>query len=359
MKRITFIIFVLITISIFTSCKKTPEAAPTSSAPSTNLNAEILSDFSSNIAQATYKDLSAKADQLYASVQKFDTITNDVNLTECKQLWRDTRAVWEQSEGFLFGPVATNNIDPRIDTWPVDYVALDSLMNSSVLFSESYVNTLDDALRGFHPIEYLLFGNGGNKAAAQFTAREKAYLIALSVNLKNLISQLWISWDPALSGNYGVNITGAGNGTSVYSSKRAVYEEIVNSMIGICDEVANGKIEEPFATQNPLLEESPFSYNSITDFTNNIKSVQNVYMGKYLVDGKGIEDIVRANNLSLDANIKNKINAAIAALNNITVPFGQAIISQPIQITNAQNAINDLKTTLENDLLPFIKTTVN
>jgi uncharacterized iron-regulated protein len=138
-----------------------------------------------------------------------------------------------------------------------------------------------------------------------------------------------------------------------------VYEEIVNSMIGICDEVANGKIEEPFVAQNPLLEESPFSYNSITDFTNNIRSVQNVYLGKYLLDGKGIEDLVRANNLSLDANIKNKINAAIAALNNVTVPFGQAIILQPIQITNAQNAINDLKSTLENDLLPFIKTTVN
>ncbi len=358
MKTLKYTIALLALCSIATSCKKTP-AEEIVTPVSTDLNAEILSSISSNVAEATYYDLSVKADQLYAAVQKFDTVTNDVNLAVCKQLWRDTRAVWEQSEGFLFGPVATNNIDPRIDTWPVDYVALDSLMNSSVVFSETYVNTLDDALRGFHPIEYLLFGTGGNKTATQFTAREKAYLKALSVNLKNLISQLWVSWDPAISGNYGANITNAGKPTSVYSTKRAVYEEIVNSMIGICEEVANGKIEEPFAAQNPLLEESPFSYNSITDFTNNMRSVQNVYLGKYLVDGKGLEELVRVNNLSLDASIKTKMNAAIAALNNVTVPFGQAIISQPIQITNAQNAINDLKTTLENDLLPFIKTSVN
>jgi putative iron-regulated protein len=358
MKIIKYTIVLLALGSIATGCKKTPVEEIVTPV-STDLNAEILSGFSSNVAEATYYDLSVNADKLYAAVQKFDTVTNDANLTACKQLWRDTRAVWEQSEGFLFGPVATNNIDPRIDTWPVDYVALDSLMNSSVVFSEAYVNSLDDALRGFHPIEYLLFGKGGNKTSTQFTVREKAYLKALSVNLKNLISQLWVSWNPAISGNYGTNITGAGKLSSVYSSRRVVYEEIVNSMIGICDEVANGKIEEPFVAQNPLLEESPFSYNSITDFTNNIKSVQNVYLGKYLVDGKGIEDLVRVNNLSLDASIKTKMNAAIAALNNITVPFGQAIISQPIQITNAQNAINDLKTTLENDLLSFIKTAVN
>jgi uncharacterized iron-regulated protein len=72
--------------------------------------------------------------------------------------WKDVRSTWEQSEAFLFGPVATNNIDPSTDTWPVDYNALDSLSNTGNAFTQSYLNTLGDELKGYHPSEYLLWG---------------------------------------------------------------------------------------------------------------------------------------------------------------------------------------------------------
>jgi putative iron-regulated protein len=357
MKKINTL--VLVVAFVFASgCKKEPEPSPTPT-PSVDLHAEILSSFSSNVSQATYNDLADKSNQLLTAIQTFNAATTDVNLTNCKQLWKDTRAAWEQSEGFLFGPVATDNIDPRIDTWPVNYIDLDSVLASSAVFSESYISGLQDALKGFHPIEYLLFGTSGDKTAAEFTVREKDFLLALSVDLKTLTAAVAQSWEPSTTGNYSVKFTTAGETGSAYTTKRAAFEEVVNAMIGICDEVANGKIEEPFVAQDPSLEESPFAFNSIMDFINNIRSVQNVYLGKYTTDGKGIEDLVKSKNLSLDATIKTKINAAIAALNNITVPFGQAIISQPMQVTNAKNAINDLEETLENDLLPFVQINTN
>jgi uncharacterized iron-regulated protein len=130
---------------------------------------------------------------------------------------------------------------------------------------------------------------------------------------------------------------------------------MVNAMAGICDEVANGKIGEVYAAQDPSLEESPFSQNSITDFTNNIKGVQNVYLGKFSADGKGLEDVVRAYNLQLDSNIKLKLSTAIEALGKVTVPFGTAISTQKTQVQNAIEAIQALKTTLEDELLPFIQ----
>jgi predicted lipoprotein len=360
MKKSNLIYATAIIAAFATGCKKEPDPQPeTPSAPGSDLKADVLASFTANVAQPTYNDLGNKTLQLYIAVQNFDTATTDANLADCKQLWRDARHAWEQSEGFLFGPAATENIDPRIDTWPVDYVALDSVLGSSAVFSESYVNSLDDALRGFHPVEYLLFGTGGNKTASQFNAREKEYLIALASNLKNLTADLVHGWNTSVTGNYTSQVNNAGTGASVYATKRAAYEEIVIAMAGICDEVANGKIEEPFVAQDPSLEESPFSNNSLIDFTNNIKSVQNIYLGSYTSDGKGLEDLVRANNLSLDGTIKNKINAALAALNSITVPFGQAIISQPVQVTNAQNAINGLRDVLENELLTFVQTYTN
>jgi predicted lipoprotein len=348
--------FYLVSIAIvFVACKKEPEQFINQPATNNNLNSDILNYFSVNVAQAIYNDLNAKSQQLYSAVLILDTATNNTNLNACRQFWRDARSAWEQSEGFLFGPVATENIDPRIDTWPTDYVALDSVLASNAVFSDAYINNLDDALRGFHPIEYLLFGLNGNKDAAQLTIREKQYLIALCSNLKSLTFELAMSWNPTTTNNYHYEFAMAGHSSNVYSSKRLAFEELVNAMIGICEEVGEGKIGEPFAAQNPMLEESPFSNNSIADFTDNMRSVQNCYLGKYFNDGLGLEDLVKTKNLSLDGMIKNKINSAIVALNSITIPFGQAIITQQLQVTNAQNAINDLKNTLENNLLPFVQ----
>lgn len=358
MRKIYFFTLYSLVI-LFGSCKKDPVKIPDNTTDTETIQSEILNSFSVNVAEATYSTLSDKANLLYQAIQTFSATPTDINLTACKQLWKDTRKTWELSEGFLFGPAETQSIDPRIDTWPVNYVDLDSVLADTNTFTVSYINSLDDALRGFHPIEYLLFGTNGNKTTSQFTEREKQYLLALANHLKSLTTLLAQGWSSTIPENYAVEFTTAGQTTSLYPNKRAAFEELVNAMIGICDEVANGKIEEPFAAQNPLLEESPFSANSITDFTNNIKSVQNVYLGNYIADGKGLEDLVRLNNLSLDGTIKNKINTAIASLNTITLPFGEAIVSQQVQITNAQAAINSLKETLENDLFPFIQAHTN
>ena len=178
---------------------------------------------------------------------------------------------------------------------------------------------------------------------------------ALSKNLKLLTVELAENWSPTNTGGYYTILSNPGPTNAVYQTQRAALEEIVNAMIGICDEVANGKITEPLLQQDAALEESPFAKSSIPDFTNNIKGVENVYLGKYVADGKGIEDIVRKYNLSLDNTIKQKQAAANAALANVTKPLGEAIFSQKVQVQNAIDAINDLKTTLEDELLPLVQ----
>ena len=350
--KIKIALFLVCFLAVINGCKKDKEEIITP-------NPEVLSSFSLNVAQATYNDLNSKTNLLYNSIQQFNTSNTNADLNTCKQNWKNSRAAWEQSEGFLFGPVSTENIDPRIDTWPVNYTDLDSILNSSAVFTEGFIDNLEDALRGFHPVEYLLYGSNGNKVAADFTQRQKDFLIALANNLKKLTAQVADQWNPLTTNNYHNQFVNAGQSSSVYTTKRAAFEELVSAMAGICDEVANGKMEEPFVNQDPSLEESPFSKNSIVDFTNNIKSVENVYSGKYSADGIGMEDFVKQYNLSLDGTIKQKIANAIAALGNITDPFGAAIFSQPVQITNAQNAIKELKAVLENDLMSLVQQKIN
>jgi predicted lipoprotein len=345
-------LYLLAVAMIFAACKKDPETTETPVVE--DLTRTVLSSFSSNVAQDVYTDLYTQTNNLYTNVLLLSTETTDANLLACKQSWKDARLAWERSEAFLFGPVATENIDPRIDTWPVNFQDLEGQLASSNTFTQSYIDGLQDALKGFHPIEYLLFGQNGNKTAAEMTARETEYLLGLTENLKTLISQLDAGWNSGTS-NYSTEFSSAGNGSAVYGTKLSAYEELVNGMIGICDEVANGKIAEPFLLQDASLEESPFAFNSITDFTNNIRGVESVYLGKYTNDGAGLEDLVREHNLSLDAAIKNDLANAIAALNNITVPFGQAITEQPVQVQAAIDAINHLAETLETELLPLVQ----
>lgn len=337
------------------ACKKDSDDNSSTGTSTAYSDAALLQDFSVNVAQANYNDLAQRTVALQQGVAAFIASGSDADLATCKQAWRDARQAWERSEGLLFGPVSTANIDPRIDTWPVNFVDLDAQLSSGNAFTEAYITGLEDALKGFHPIEYMLFGQDGAKTAGQFTAREKEYLTALTADVVQLTAQLAQDWNPAAEGNYSVVFTTAGSGSTVYTTKRAAFEELVNAMAGICDEVANGKLSEPLLAQDPALEESPFAKNSLIDFANNIRSVENVYLGRYTADGLGLEDFVRQYDLQLDATIKQRIAGSIAALNSITVPYGEAIVSQQVQVHQAIDAINALAATLSEDLMPLVQ----
>lgn len=335
---------------IFLSCKDNNDGQPSAS----DAQKQIISDLSYNIYFMTYGHLSDATSKLHDDVVSFVAGPSQSGLDACRADWKKAREYWENSEAWLFGPVATESIDPRIDTWPVDFIRLDSVLNSGNAFTEPYINNLEESLKGFHPIEYLLFGRNGHKSYTEFTQAQKDYLLALSTNLKTLTAELNKSWSES-GGNYLGEINNAGTST-IYPTKLSAYEEIVNAMIGICDEVANGKMGEVLTNLDSMGEESPFAKNSIVDFTNNIKGVQNVYLAVFAgKDTKGMEDFVRTYNLSLDSRIKQKMDAAISALGQVTLPFGEAIFTQPIQVQNAIEAINALKDELETGLLPLVR----
>ena len=315
----------------------------------TELNAQILEAFSANVAQASYNDLKSKAAELNDDIENLAASGGKTaaNLEACRTSWKAARASWEQTESFLFGPVSTEDVDPRIDTWPVDFNVLEAQLDSNNDFTPEYIDELLEDQKGFHAIEYLIFGAEGTKSAENITDRELEFLTALGTNLKNLTAQVADGWNPAVDGNYHELFVDAGNGSTSYETQQDAFAELVGAMAGICDEVANGKINEVYEAKDPTMEESPFSQNSITDFKYNMIGVRNVYLGKYSADGKGLEDLVRKHNLQLDGQIKAAIDAAISALNNITDPFGEAITSQPVQVENAVEAINALGALLD------------
>lgn len=343
----------LIAISVFlVSCHKasdTPQAADF-----TTLEAQVITDFANNTAVPLYADLKTKATTFNNAIVQLNTDATETNLVAARQAWVNMRSSWEQCEGFLFGPVEDDNYDPNMDTWPVDHVQLDSLLSSSNSLELPDIQNLTTlSLRGFHPVEYMIWGVNGNATASSLTARQKKYMVSLSADIANNTANLYGSWTSGVE--FRNEILNAGKGSTRFTTRKDLFLAMVSGMSDICGEVGEGKMSEPFTAHDSLLSESPFSHNSLTDFKNNIVGAQQVYLCNYNTQGKGLSDMVKAKNASLDAKIRQQFTAAINSFNNITTTFEQAIYTQQVQVQNTISAIASLQTTLDEELSLFIQ----
>jgi putative iron-regulated protein len=140
----------------------------------------------------------------------------------------------------------------------------------------------------------------------------------------------------------------------VYSSLKAGLTEVVNGILGIAEEVGNEKLDGPFAGQDPEFVESRFSSNSITDFKNNITSIQKIYFG--LNGSLSLSDIVRGINAPVNDDVQNAIYDALDAINAIPEPYNDSILvpaDSPV-IQNAINKVSDLLLILQNEVYPIM-----
>lgn len=343
---------------VFAGCSKTNTPAPTDTGAT--LEAKVLIDFPANLANPNYLDIQTKAGIMKDAAAALIANPTDANLKATQDAWKNARAAWESCEGYLFGPVEDFNYDPTMDDWPVNKVDLDGVLASSSALTVSDIDGLETTLKGFHAIEYVIFGVGGSKKAAQITDREKVYLASLTQSLYNTTKQLVASWDPSQTGNFTLQVTTAGKGSTRFETRLDFFKALVGSMADICGEVGESKMQEPLAAQDSTLNESQFSHNSITDFTNNIKGIGNAYLSSYNgASGHSLSEIVKAKNASLDVKIQTQINAAVASFNLLNgTTYEKAIYNNKDKVLQIQAAIHTLKETLEGDLTTFVETNI-
>ncbi|WP_026451025.1 imelysin family protein [Aequorivita capsosiphonis] len=353
----SILVFTLSTIVAFgfTSCSDNdaPEETPNNN---NELYNEVLKDLSLDVITSTYNQLYINSIALEEAANAM-SVGDEAALEDAKSKWQDTRAPWEESEGFLYGPVDTEGIDPAIDSWPVDVNAINNVLNSSNAITQALLESNNEA-RGFHTLEYFFWGLNGDKTAAQLTAREIEYIKAAASDLRSNTEQLYFGWLPS-EGNFANNFVNAGESGSVYTSKTNALSEIAEGVTIIADEVANGKIEEPLNGNSggpkPAAEESRFSNNSKLDFANNIRSIQHIYLGDFNgVQGSGLSNIVNVENSSLDGEIKSAISEAIDAIEAIPGTFTQAIVNNRAEVEFAQTKVLALLIKLQSQLEPLI-----
>lgn len=262
--------------------------------------------------------------------------------------WEEARRNWELSEAFLYGPAANHNIDPHIDSWPLDKAAMDNLLEQIRSGNSwSLENNGGYGLIGFHAVEYMLFelsadGNASQAHGTDYTPEELEYLVAVANDLCEQCVCLEACW--AGMGNvsaekqgiledaeldygedYGWEMMNARQAGSRFKTYQEAAEEIIQGCIDIADEVGNTKIGRPHigsSDEDRNYIESPYSLNSIKDFADNIRSVQNAYLGSRPGDAS-VSDYVKGVSPETDAAVRKAIDEAIGAIEAIPEPFAK------------------------------------
>ncbi len=351
-KSVMLIVFSALFAVSFNACKKSDSTTtPTDDNSATKL--AIINQFLDHTVAPTYSNLAAYTDEL---VGKLNTLKEDMtqaNVDAACETFLEARHWWEMSEAFLFGAASDFGIDPHIDSWPLDEDAFNNLMASPSMIAALDTEDgdvvageqLGNALLGFHGIEYILFRDGNPRDVADLTDDYMIYAVAVAGDLRNRCFQLEVSWlgdeapeshaelmedlefNTTVNGgdfSYGENMQKAGQAGSTYVTLTQALQAIIDGSIDISDEVGTSKIGKCYNGEDVTYVESPYSQKSIKDFTDNITSVKNAYMGGNegeRDETKSMHAYLKSINSDLDTRVMGAIDYALDKIDHMARPF--------------------------------------
>lgn len=358
---------------------------------------DVANQYINGVVYPTYKNLAASADDLYQEAvnvqQKHEAGTlTDADVKAACEAFKAAREYWEKSEAFLFGAATDFNIDPHMDSWPLDQGQMANFLSNKTMVDGLYSNDpiafvnqhngeFDTAL-GFHGLEFVLFRDGAPRKAAVFDGIEDhssfskvtvqckdelAFLVAVAGDVRDNCYRLEVSWlgqqaatahkervaelgvwTHALDNNgyyYGADMLLAGTDGSSYASITATLVTLVGASGcgNIANEVASQKIGQAYrvATGQPSLDpeepdaidyiESPYSKRSYIDYRDNIYSIKNSLYGN--IDqtsphAHSIMTFLKDNGYSGLDDLQSALDDAIAKLTTC-VNSGVAFVDNP------------------------------
>ena len=306
---------------------------------------KVAKNYVQAVVYPTYQALASNARTLYSAAQTLyksaeaGTMTQDQINAAC-EAFKKTRQEWERSEAFLFGSATDNELDPHIDSWPLDRDELERALTNENLIAGfksenpakfvSEHNTKFQSVLGFHGMEFVLFRNGAHRTVEALKANdtdegvtsvrgidELAFLQAVAADVRNITALLEFTWMGSAASNETKAIL-SGEGSYVFSTLRynglasngtmcfgqfllspssntgyqswqgTMNQIFVGGCSNICAEVADQKLGQAYRVatgQGNTTEdskdyiESPYSHRSFIDYQDNIYSIKNSLYG--------------------------------------------------------------------------------
>ena len=306
---------------------------------------KVAKNYVQAVVYPTYQALASNARTLYSAAQTLYKSAEAGTMTQ-KQInaaceaFKNTRQEWERSEAFLFGSATDNELDPHIDSWPLDRDELERALTNDNLIAGfksenpakfvSEHNTEFQSVLGFHGMEFVLFRNGAHRTVEALKANdtdegvtsvkgidELAFLQAVAADVRNITALLEFTWMGSAASNetkailsgegsyvfsklrynglasngtmcFGQNLLSPSSTTGYTSWQGTMNQILVGGCSNICAEVADQKLGQAYRVatgQGSTTEdskdyiESPYSHRSFIDYQDNIYSIKNSLYG--------------------------------------------------------------------------------
>jgi len=300
-------------------------------------NKELVTKITDTVIVAGYSELDKKVKALADALEVLENSQTAENLVIAQDAWKAARVPWESGEGHIFGPIEAQGVDPASDSWPVVKSDLDGSLGGWNIGDST--NAYANEVRGFHAIEYILFGDGvdtNTRGIANLSNKQISYAHELAKSMSGQMGTLNYAWT---GGGYadlfkGIAKDEDGKLDSKNFSVASATEELIGGLIGIADEVGNGKMGDPYNEKDTTLVESQFSWNSTTDFANNITSIKNVWEA-------GMKDLMMQVDADNAKKVSGQIDDAIKKIKKISDNTGNGEIDADVKAKAFRNQIKD------------------
>ena len=306
-----------------------------------------------NVVYPTYQALAKNSRELYTTCTTLYKAAETGTMTQSQidaacEAFKNARREWERSEAFLYGSATDNNIDPHIDSWPLDHDQLVSALTNTSLIEgfksdtpEKFVSDKNEQFQsvlGFHGMEFVLFREGQNRTVDALKANETeegltsvkgidelAFLAAVAGDVKNMTALLEYTWMGDAASNetksvlqnnsyvfnslrnngfaangtmcFGQNLLTPAQNTGYRTWPGTINQIFVGGCSNICNEVQEQKLGQAWRVANHLggtteegdpesinYIESPYSHRSFVDYKDNLYSIKNTLYGTRNVD---------------------------------------------------------------------------
>jgi len=235
-----------------------------------------------DVIKAGYATLGTNATALKTLLDAFDTDVNADKVTAARNAWKAVRAPWEASEAYIVAtsPSVGDATDGNTDSWPVKSSAEIAAGLSAWTGDAEAIKNADGEIKGFHTIEYYLFGDG----AAEESAADAATRLNAGANAQGkYLKALGAAFEHDMLGLTDIWTADGEDATGIAAfkglSKADAASALIQGCVDIATEVGTGKINDPMddGRIDKTKVESQFSWNSSADFYNNIHSIEKVW----------------------------------------------------------------------------------
>ena len=285
---------------------------------------DVSSAMVDSVVLPSYSRLSNASQDLNQALQNLVNNPTQSTFDKAKISWRSARKTWEVTETWAYGPAETLDFDPNLDDWPVSTNELAATLDSKSNFTAKTLQNLDTTSRGFHGIEYVLFGRNNN-LVEDLSSNELAYLKSAGEDLENNADGLLQAW----SGSEGFG------STVVKADPRSAIADILAGMEGCLAEVADGKLGGAFDTNDSGELESTFSGNTGTDIVFNIKGVKTAW------EKSKLKEYASSKNNELSSTLSNQIDESLKLANKLPAALNDQLTNE-----STKETVDKLRTVL-------------